>query len=383
MAAVRILFVNHVGSGGGAERTLADLIGALPRLDFSLELLLACPEGGWLSEAAREAGAEVVTVPQWRPRWRNPRAVGRSLADAASFSRALAGIIEEHRPDILHANSLAAALAAPRGAAPLVWQARDLRAPGPAVSLAAARADAIAAISQCVARFVARWQPAARGKMHVIYNGVDVGRLCPTGTSAELRARLGLAPHRPCVGAAAQFVPWKRLDIFIRAAAWIAARRPDVQFAIAGADVFGEHASHAAYLRQLAGRLGLGQRLAFVGWVERPVDFLAALDVYLHPTPCEPLGRVIIEAMALSVPVVAVDRCGPAELIVHGETGLLGPPQPAALGRLALRLLDAPALARAMGEKARRFAAASLSAEAMARSYLEQIYRPLASRQGE
>jgi glycosyltransferase involved in cell wall biosynthesis len=93
------------------------------------------------------------------------------------------------------------------------------------------------------------------------------------------------------------------------------------------------------------------------------------MDVVVHcSVEPEPFGRVVIEAMAASRPVVAYDWGGPHEIMVSGETGLLVPPGDIGhLSAAVLSLLRDPEKRQAMGAAGRARAAGHYDARAMAR----------------
>ncbi len=78
-------------------------------------------------------------------------------------------------------------------------------------------------------------------------------------------------------------------------------------------------------LENLAVRLGIAERVRFLGWREDVPALLADADLLVCPSREEPLGNVVIEAWSAGVPVVATASDGPAGLIVDGESGLLVP----------------------------------------------------------
>jgi len=100
-------------------------------------------------------------------------------------------------------------------------------------------------------------------------------------------------------------------------------------------------------LEAQSARLGLGERLHFLGWRDDVGALLAAADLLVCPSRIEPLGNVVIEAWAREVPVVAAASAGPKGLIKDGENGLLVPLEDAqALAAAVRRVLAEPELAR-------------------------------------
>jgi len=74
-----------------------------------------------------------------------------------------------------------------------------------------------------------------------------------------------------------------------------------------------------------AQRLGVAERVHFLGWRQDTAALLAAADMFVCSSRHEPLGNVVIEAWAAGIPVIAADADGPRELIKNNETGLLVP----------------------------------------------------------
>ena len=125
---------------------------------------------------------------------------------------------------------------------------------------------------------------------------------------------------------------------------------PDVQVAIAG-----EGAGRAS-LEDLSLRLGMRDRVVFLGFRTDIPRLLAASDVLVLPTLREAFGLALLEGMAADRPVVSTRVGGPEEIIVDEESGLLVTPgDPVALGVALRRILDDPGLAArlASGGRAR------------------------------
>lgn len=325
---MRILFINTAAAMGGAEWSLLELAGALRR--EGVAVLAAVPDGA-LALRLRAAGVETVRLPALclRRGWRLP-AAGVRLAVVAMR---LAALIRRERPELIHANSLAAALAlvATRTRVPWLWHVRDLSLPVWALRLTARPARALIAISPAVAQRLRDGLPdALQSRIVTILNGVELARLPEAHDRAAARRRLGLPPEGPLIGMIAHLAPWKRHALFLEAAARIRRRLPAARFVLAGADVQGTQRRLRRRLLARGHELGLDTSTLWLENVEPVADLLAALDVLVHPAETEPFGRVLCEAMAVGTPVVAADGAGPGDLIASGRSGLLVPPGDAA-----------------------------------------------------
>lgn len=126
----------------------------------------------------------------------------------------------------------------------------------------------------------------------------------------------------------------KAFDVLLRAMPLL----PGAHLSIAG------HGPELGHLQAMVAELGIGDRVAFLGWREDTAALLAACDIFICPSRHEPLGNVVLEAWSAGRPVVAADAQGPSELIANGENGLLVPRErPDALARAVASLLAAPA----------------------------------------
>ena len=112
-----------------------------------------------------------------------------------------------------------------------------------------------------------------------------------------------------------------------------------------------------AYLQQLQRFIadaGMGSSVTFLGFRQDAASVMNAMDVVVHASTLpEPYGRVIIEAMALSKPVIATDHGGPREIIENGVSGFLTAPSDSeALAGCLLDLICSPDLRRTIGRQA-------------------------------
>jgi glycosyltransferase involved in cell wall biosynthesis len=363
----RVLFVDHETRLSGAERNMVDLIEQFD--PARVEVHLVVPEDGPLARAATSVGAEVhllaltpglLSVSRWGLA-RNPLIV---LRHAVAIVRAIIDLdrlVRRLKPDLLHSNSQKAhLLTAPVGIVrrvPHVWHQQDIINKGWLAGVAGCAARLSAARLICLSEATAR--PFRGGalddRVRVVYSGVRQLAAAPHAAAA-FRQSIGATDGVAVVGIVGQIARWKGQDIFIEAAALLAAERPDTRFAIVGACLFPENeAAFEARIRKRVAELGLGDRFAFTGPLDPIEPVMAGLDVFVHCSRLpEPFGRVIVEAMAQGTPVVTTTVGAGPELVPRGAGRCVPPEDPVALARAVAELLDARTLtvARSLARQA-------------------------------
>jgi polysaccharide biosynthesis protein PelF len=177
---------------------------------------------------------------------------------------------------------------------------------------------------------------------------VDLSEFDPKNR-AIVRAEWGMNERTPVIGWVGRLDRKKRVEDFIRVAALVRAHDPHARFlVIGGPDAF--MPDYADELRALAGHLGLGASLRFLG--DRPdvPRLLAGLDAFVWLSRGEGMPHVVGEAGAAGLPVVATRDNGTEEQIVHGETGLFVPHgDPPAVAAALRGLIVNPELRRRLG----------------------------------
>jgi glycosyltransferase involved in cell wall biosynthesis len=201
----------------------------------------------------------------------------------------------------------------------------------------------------------------AARRLEVIDNPFDLTRLDPARIDRRAaRNRLGLAPDDVALTLVGQITPWKGQEEAVRALARVRHAHPSAVLFLVGEAKFVARAtrhdnrSYVRRLRLIVDELELHDAVRFLGEREEVPEILRACDVALLPSWAEPFGRVVVEAMAIGVPVVATSVGGPAEIIRDGIDGLLvAPRQPDALAAAIVALLDDSDRRQALGAAAR------------------------------
>jgi glycosyltransferase involved in cell wall biosynthesis len=173
-------------------------------------------------------------------------------------------------------------------------------------------------------------------KISVVPSGIELRRfLCARVDRRSKRRELGLPPAALAVGFVGWLLPIKGVSYLVRAMPEILARHPESVLVLVG------KGDDEAKLRSLSDSLGLNGRVLFLGWRPDVEEILPCLDLLVLPSLNEGMGRVLVEAMAAGVPIVASRIGGVPDLIWDGENGLLVPPADCgALERAICKLLE-------------------------------------------
>ena len=156
--------------------------------------------------------------------------------------------------------------------------------------------------------------------VEVIYDGVEIPSEIPLADREIARAQFAIPKESPCIGNVGAFVPEKGQAILVRALAELRRNRP--QFPGCVLLLCGEGPEQAR-LQELARQLGLHDAVRFAGPVTDLQKVFAAMDVFAFPSHEEPLGSVLLAAMAQGLPVAAIGRGGIPEIVENGKNGLL------------------------------------------------------------
>jgi glycosyltransferase involved in cell wall biosynthesis len=209
-------------------------------------------------------------------------------------------------------------------------------------------------------------------KFTVIHSGVEQTRFDPTRFSAvddhaamdaghynHASAPVNGIEEKIVIGTVGRLTAIKGQDVLLRAFAELAHMRDDVFLVLLGeGEMRGE-------LEETARRLGVYKVVKFLGWRPDVAAVMASFDIFCLPSLNEGMGKVVVEAMAMGLPVVASNVGGIKDLVRDGQSGLLVPPGDAsALSGALAALCREPEKRRLMGAVGRK-SAPSYSVEAM------------------
>ena len=225
----------------------------------------------------------------------------------------------------------------------------------------------LVAVSRAIVHKIADERP-SNVPVSLVHNGVDLARYDRTEACCTLAEEYRLEPNAQIVGVVGRLEPEKGHPTLIDAWPRVLRTVPDAYLLIVG-----EGSRREALEHQVA-ELGIGSRVIFTGRRDDVPAVTAALDVAVLPSYREAQGLTILEAMALSRPVVASNVGGIPEMVEDGLTGLLVPPHdPEALAAAITRLLVDHSLADMLARAGHDLVHERFCLELMVRS-IEDLY---------
>ncbi|MDQ6946430.1 MAG: glycosyltransferase [Actinomycetota bacterium] len=362
---LKVVYVDHCAEVSGGELCLLQYLAALRDVDSHLVL----GSYGPLVTRLHVQGSSVEVLelaPQTRGLARGQvgaRLPIRTVLSTLRYVVRLTMRLRRLRPDLVHTNSLKASiyggLAGRMAGIPVVWHIHDQLVPEefPPMARRMVKAMArhvpsaiIANSESTLALLGPRLPPSTVVPSIIVSPRTQVQR-------AERVESRGLR-----VGIVGRLASWKGQHVFLTAFAQ-AFPHGDEEAVVVGAAVFRDGA-YESELRKLALALGIEARVEFRGHRNDVESELRRLDVFVHAsvTP-EAFGRVIVEAMATGVPVIASRAGGPMEIVDDERTGILVTPGSVADLSAAMRRLAGSPLLRARLSEA---------AKASARTFDEQ-----------
>ena len=351
---IRVAHVAETMDLGGLEKLLVEFARHADRDRFDLRFVTLGARGDLAGEV-EALGCPVHALNL--PAGLRPRAVVRLLR-----------LFRAERVDVVHTHSEGPLLYA-TPAARLAGVARVIhtRHHGPDLGSSRKALAAMALVSRAVDRVVCVADDGARrglaegvpaGKLMTVHNGIDLARFAYNGPT----------PGGPAV-IVARLIPEKDHATLLRAMALAAREEPEFRLEIAG------DGPCLAASKALAGELGLGDCVRFLGRVDDVPALLGRAGLLVLSSWLEGVSLTLLEAMARGLPVVATRVGGNPEVVVDGTTGLLVPPRdPVALAAALVAVWRDPERSRLMGLSGRERAERSFDIRRTVARY-EVIYQ--------
>jgi glycosyltransferase involved in cell wall biosynthesis len=330
------MYLGHTAKLSGGEIALSRL---LPALRDHVDVLVVLAEEGPLVARLESLGIKVRVVPlsdrtrnTRKEALTNPFVVLSRLASVLRYAWTIRRIVRDEQVDLVHTNTLKAGIygciAARMAGVPSVWHLRDRLAsdylPRPVVLATRAAISLLPSRVICNSEATMATLPTGilslrRPRAYVVPSPI---RDVLEATEVSRRERERENGREFYVGMVGRLAPWKGQDVVLRAFA-AAQLDPPARLVLIGSAMFGED-DYESSLRQEISRLGIDKEVELRGFVDDVLGALQDFDVLVHAsTVPEPFGQVIVEGLAVGVPVVATRGGGPSEILTDGVDGLL------------------------------------------------------------
>ena len=374
---MRLLMLDQFSDPGGAQKVLLELLPAIQRRGW--EALVGLPGEGDLFTQIRALGFDAVRIvcgPFGSGR-KSLADIGRLAVQVPALARQIRGLAD--RADLVYINGPrllpAAALAGTH--CPVLFHSHSYLSHGPVWGLAGVSLRRLRAhvIGSC--RFVADtwWAFVPPSRISVVYNGVAGARRSKGGAVPQPAAHPPTHspnPNRYTIGCVGRIAPEKGQREFVMAASMILRAIPTCRFLVYGAPLFGDE--NARHYHDEVRSSAEGLPIEFAGWTTDISAALSNLDLLLAPSAShDATPRVILEAFAAGVPVIAFRSGGIPELIDDGRTGFLAASVPEMAGLAVELLTHCPERLLAISEAARAAWRADFTLDRFQRQIVEAI----------
>jgi len=316
----KVLFVSPSSKFSGAEISLLDVIEVL-KDNYEISLITS-GKGKFHDKVKKRFPVYTFDLTDFR-RNQGPGTTLLYLLNIIRNSIKIAGLVRREKISIVYFNGIKAALYAPGirlfSGKKMVWHIRDML-PGKILSrLLLFFSDRVI----CNSQFIYKQLPSSEKKA-LIYNGIDIHKFSPRHSGKKLlQAELPFLLSRLVVAQIGQLEQWKNHHLFIDVARRIISRREDVHFVIFSSDMGSAFPEYRQQLQELIRAAALESNFSILDFKDPITGYLNEIDILLHLACNEPFGRVLIEAMAMAKPVLAIKSGGPAEIVQDGKTGYL------------------------------------------------------------
>lgn len=358
----KILYLSPSVSLLGARRSLLVLLEGLNKNKY-FPIVVCSKEGDLVEELKnRKIRTEILRFHGWR-KLKNIQYIPSTIVS-------LVKLIKKEKISLIHCNEFwlnpYVILTAKMTKIPCITHIRTLIDKNKVRQYFLARADKLITVSDSIRKPLNGFSRISN-KTITVYNGVDIRKFKPNSRGNKIRAEFNIPKEEVVVGTIGQLYPDKGQKTFLEAIAIVLAKKKLIRALIVG---MAKKKKYEIELRKLAKNLNLQSKVIFTGFREDIPEILNAMDIFVLPSLKEGFSRSIIEAMAVSKPVIATSVGGNSEAIIDGVTGFIIPlNNPQILAERILELLDDRSKMQKMGEKGRERVEENFTAE----HYVENI----------
>lgn len=374
----RIAYIyNHSFFLGGGEISFFELVRSINRKAF--EPVIIVPASGEIEEMYSKKN-EVVFVSPFPP-----------LKDIITGTplyaiKKLITILKQRRVDIIHVNGSRACYysgwAGRMLGIPVVWHVRETQKD---IFLYDGLLSLLSNVIICVSKSVRskrfeRFGKITNKKINIVYNGIDTSKFSKSAKDRQyIRDRFFLKEDEVVFGVVGNIIPRKGQDFFLKGLARAKELKPDLSDK---ALFIGHHLdpSFSKMLNQLVLDLNLKDTVLFRNYSNEITGIYSAIDIFALPSKSEGFSRSLLEAMSMSLPIVASKISEIEEAVVQGENALLV--ECSDIDQMAaaiIKLSEDEVLKMNMGEKNRKRAVEHFDLQSHVKA-IEKIYTRLLSR---
>ncbi|MGH7799282.1 MAG: glycosyltransferase family 4 protein [Thermodesulfobacteriota bacterium] len=409
---LKTLFINHSVRDGGPGRSLFYILKYIDKTKITPFVLV--PREDVFTELVKKEGlGDIIIVekrfpenilrPRYNSNWLNqaswlegqpsspkpnniPRHVISTVVQIISISLNVFDIfllilkspflLKKWNIDVIYCNGTLAkivgALIGSLNFRPVIWHVRNIQQTK-ALRFTMNVLSLLPAVKRiiCVSTATTKQFRFKQNKISVVYNGVDIEEFNPKETPGILRLEYGIPEGVVTIGSTGRIVPRKGYENLINAALTVRKKFGEgeinkIRFVIVGDTPYFFQDNHLQNLKTLIKEYKLEDIFIFTGYQRDVKPYLKDFDIFVIPSSYEdPFPRVVIEAMAFSLPVIGFRVGGVVEAVEQGITGILSESgNTHQMGESILKLILDKSLRHSMGvagrERAKRLYSAKI-----------------------
>ncbi|MES9969186.1 MAG: glycosyltransferase family 4 protein [Candidatus Thiodiazotropha sp.] len=358
---------NTDGTVGGSFYSLLYLTSGLDRSKY--DPIVIFHENNTLIPEYEKAGVKTLVVPPYKPVTlvSNNRYLSKlnSLLRVLQKPLNLLGylllssnkkkrLLKNYQIDLLHLNNSVLRnndwmIAAQLAGIPCITHERGINSIYPLISrYLASKLNAIISISKSVTDTLKK--NGIKSNIVTIHNGIDPEQVSKKISGENILEKLGLSPKHKIIGVLGNIREWKGQEVAVKAMRTVVEKYPETVCLLIG-DTTKQDVQYKERLNSLIKEYGLESNIIFTGYIKNVSDYLNILQIVLHTSiEPEPFGRVLIEAMSLSKPLIAANDGAVPEIIINNKSGLtFTPGDHDQLAELIVKVFEDKTLAENLG----------------------------------